>query len=478
MNKNNNLGRFIIVIAIIAWALMETYPPTSRDLVQEFGNRALSRDAAFTNILSQAAAMQKLGTNEFMALKLAAGTNDLKKYFPFFANAANQIYPNVYVLNHLQRDAAGKIKLGIDLQGGTSFLVEMDTNTLAANTNAQQSQSEAASAALSQAIEVLRKRIDRFGVAEPIIQSAGGNRILVQLPGLSESDRQSAVESIKQKAYLEFRMVAENSSEIVNPRTGEILEPVPPGYEVLKHVDKDRTGQSTLEAYVVKKKPENGLAGDIIKNASVGRDALGNPDIDFELTADGAKRFGETTSENVGHKLAIVLDGDLYSAPNIQSPIESGNGQITGSYTYAAASELANVLQNPLRAPLHVVSTSDVSATLGQDAIKSGINASIYGVVFVSVFMLGYYLLAGLAANIALITNVIILLGVMCSIGTTFTLPGIAGGVLTVGMAVDANVLIYERIREELNKGKSLRGAIEAGYARAFGTIFDSTSPP
>src|SRR5579872_6540471 len=152
MNKNNNLGRFILVIAIIAWALMETYFPTSRDLVQEFGSRALSRDAAFTNILSQAAALQKLGTNEFMALKLAAGTNDLKKYFPFFANAANQIDPNLYVLNHLQRDAAGKIKLGIDLQGGTSFLVEMDTNTLAANTNAQLSQSEVANAALSQAI--------------------------------------------------------------------------------------------------------------------------------------------------------------------------------------------------------------------------------------------------------------------------------------------------------------------------------------
>ncbi len=143
-------------------------------------------------------------------------------------------------------------------------------------------------------------------------------------------------------------------------------------------------------------------------------------------------------------------------------------------YTLEQASELANVLQNPLKAPLKIVYSSDVGATLGKDSIRSGIKASIYGVAFVSVFMLGYYLLAGLAANVALITNIIILLGVMCSIGTTFTLPGIAGGVLTVGMAVDANVLIYERIREELAKGKSLRGAIDAGYARAFGTIFDS----
>jgi SecD/SecF fusion protein len=204
------------------------------------------------------------------------------------------------------------------------------------------------------------------------------------------------------------------------------------------------------------------------------RGNLGEPEIDFELTGDGAKKFGEVTRNNVGHRLAIILDGDLQVAPNIQSPIETGSGRITGNYTIQEAQSIANVLQNPLKAPLKPVYVRDVSATLGADSIRSGVKASIYGVVFVSGFMLVYYLFAGLAANIALITNIIILLGVMCSIGTTFTLPGIAGGVLTVGMAVDANVLIYERIREELAKGKSLRGAIDAGYARAFGTIFDS----
>jgi SecD/SecF fusion protein len=242
----------------------------------------------------------------------------------------------------------------------------------------------------------------------------------------------------------------------------------------MKHVEQLENNKTRLEQFIVNKKAENGLAGDIIKNASAGRGVAGEPEIDFELTADGAKRFAETTRENVGHRMAIILDGNLYSAPNIKSPIETGSGQITGSYTYDTALELANVLQNPLKAPLHIVSTSDVGATLGQDAINSGIRASELAVAFVSVFMFIYYLWAGLAANVALIMNVIILLGVMCSIGTTFTMPGIAGGVLTVGMAVDANVLIYERIREELAKGKSLRGAIDAGYARAFSTIFDS----
>jgi len=471
MNKNNNLGRFILVLIIIGWSLMEVYPPSSRDLMKQFVSRAQNADAAFSNIVATATALQKSGTNsEFMALKVATGTNNLLKYFPFYPTAANQIFPNIYILNRIQREAAGKIKLGIDLQGGTSILVEMNTNALFVNTNsAGQTRSDTTTAALSQAIEVLRKRIDRFGVAEPIIQSAGGNRILIQLPGLSESDKAAAIEQIEKKAYLEFRMVADNSDDII--KNGD---PVPPGYEYLKHVEQGVNNQNKVEECIVKKTPENGLAGDIVKNAWVGRDNTGGPRIEFELTSDGAQKFAETTEKNVGHRMAIVLDGELQSAPNIQSPIIGGSGEITGSYSEPAAYELANVLQNPLRAPLVPVAVNDVGATLGADAIHSGIYAACFGVGFVSLFMFIYYMLAGLAANIALITNVIILLGVMCSIGTTFTLPGIAGGVLTVGMAVDANVLIYERIREELAKGKSLRGAIEAGYARAFGTIFDS----
>ncbi len=457
--KQNNLGRFLLVIAIILWALYEVYPPTSRDLVQEFVSRAVNKDALFTNIVNQAQAMRKAGTNEFAALRLATGTNSLVKYFAF--NAENQVHPDLYILNRLQREAAGKIKLGLDLQGGTSFLMEMDTSKLS-NTNET-------SAALTQAIEVLRKRVDRFGVAEPIIQSAGGNRILVQLPGLSQADKESAKATLQKSAYLEFRMVHDNSDEII--KNGE---PIPAGYVLLKHVEQLPNNQTRLEEAVVKKTPENGLVGDIIRDAGVSRGNLGQLQIDFRLTDDGAKKFAEVTRNNVGHRMAIVLDGDLCSAPNIQSPIETGSGMISGSYTEASARELANVLQNPLKAPLKIVYSSDVDPTLGKDSIESGIKASIYGVAFVSGFMLIYYLFAGLAANIALITNIIILLGVMCAIGTTFTLPGIAGAVLTVGMAVDANVLIYERIREELEKGKSLRGAIDAGYARAFGTIFDS----
>jgi SecD/SecF fusion protein len=471
MNKENNLFFLVITLLVLAWSLVEIYPPNSRDLVQEFAKRAQNRDAAFQEILARTAALEKAGTNnEFVALRIATGTNDLKHYFPFYTTAGSQLDPNIFILNHLQRDAAGKIKLGIDLQGGTSFLVEMDTNALFTGTNyVGQSSTEVEKAALSQAIGVLRHRVDPYGVAEPVIQAVGGNRILIQLPGLSESDRESAEVAIKKKAYLEFRMVYPESAEII--RNGD---PIPPGYVVMKLQEQNKNSQNQVEELVVSEKPENGLFGDIVKDARVAPDNLGNPEIEFTLTSDGARRFGEVTRDNIGHRLAIVLDGELCSAPVIQSAIETGSGSITGSFTQDAAYQLANVLKNPLRAPLRVVSTTDVSATLGQDAIHSGIWASIYGVAFVSLFMLGYYLLAGMAANIALITNVIILLGVMCAKHTTFTLPGIAGGVLTVGMAVDANVLIYERIREELEKGKSLRGAIEAGYKNAFRTILDS----
>ena len=477
--------RFIIVVCVVFWSIQQVFfpqfrwiPLSGRDLVQEFHDRAVRRDATFTKIVAQVEDLQKLHPDrEFVNLQEAIGTNDIRTYFPFI-DAKNVLYPTTFVLNQLQRDASGRIKLGLDLQGGTSFLVEMDTSRLVyvdtTTNNAGQvttvtNQAEVTSA-LSQAVEVLRRRVDAFGVAEPIIQPVGGNRILIQLPGLSEAVKESAKMQIQKPAYLEFRMVKEDSDEIIKNN-----ELIPPGYELLKHIEpQPNNAPPKVEEVIVKKKPENDLHGDIIKSAYPARGNLGEPEIEFRLNDNAAKRFGEVTRNNVGQRMAIVLDGLLYSAPVIQSPIETGSGQITGNFTPQAAQELANVLQNPLRASLIPVSSYDVDPTLGKDSIRSGVRAAIVGVILVSAFMLCYYLLAGVVANIALVTNIIILMGVMCSIGTTLTLTGIAGVVLTIGMAVDANVLIYERLREELAKGKSLRGAIAAGYARAFNTIFDS----
>jgi SecD/SecF fusion protein len=476
--KSNDFWKSVLVVAIICWSLYEMYPPTSQDLMQQFETRAVNRDATFKDILARLAPLQKAAPNrEFANLEQAIGTNDIQPYFRFI-DAKAQVDPTTYILNQLQRDASGKIKLGLDLQGGTSYLVSMDTSKLAIVENKTNDDGQVVtvtnipdvSGALSQAVDVLRKRIDQFGVAEPIIQPAGGNQILIQLPGLSEADKEAAESQIQKAAYLEFRMVKEDSQQIIENHL-----PIPPGYELLREIEPQPNNRPPIiTEYVVKKKPENGLAGDMVKNALVVRGNLGEPQIDFTLNDKAAKEFADVTRNNVGHLLTIVLDGKLYSAPRIDQPIEAGNVQITGRFTVEEAQTLANVLQNPLRAPLKIDSSYDVDPTLGKDSIRSGIRASIAAVIFVSAFMLVYYWIAGLTANIALITNIIIIFGVMCSIGATLTLPGIAGMVLTVGMAVDANVLIYERVREELSKGKSLRGAIVAGYARAFGTIFDS----
>jgi SecD/SecF fusion protein len=456
MNRNN-FWRLAIVVLVIAWSLYEIYPPRGRDLIEVFTERAVSRDTNFTAIVSLARELQqKAPGNAYDNLKQAVGTNDLTKYFPAY-EAKTEAHPNTYILNQLQREAAGRIRLGLDLQGGTSFLVQMQTNNL--------SQGTETSAALSQAIEVLRKRVDRFGVAEPLLQAQGSDRILIQLPGLSAAEQEEAEKTIKKPAFLEFRLVHPESDQ-------DIQSGIPqPGYIILKRKDRRADGKEVIEAVEVSKRAE--MVGGI-KSAMVIRGNLGEPEISFSLDSKGTEKFGQITRENVGQRLAIVLDGELYSAPVIRSAIETGNGTISGSFDQKTAFELANVLENPLQAQLNLIASSHVDPTLGNDAIHSGVRASIYGTLAVSIFMLVYYMVAGLIANVALIANIIILLGVMCSVGTTLTLPGIAGIVLTVGMAVDANVLIYERIREESAKGKSLRGAISAGYQRAFGTIFDS----
>ena len=444
---------------VIGWCFYEFYPPRGMNLVLYFRERAVNHDTNFTAIVQKAMTLDKSAPEKtYDNLLEAIGTNDITRYFPFY-DAKKEEQPTPYILKRLQREpkAAGRVRLGLDLQGGTSFLVKMDTSSL---TNAADN-----SAALSQAVEVLRKRVDKFGVAEPIIQPQGSDQILVQLPGLSAADQENAIVAIKKPAFLEFKLVHEDSRALLEQGT------MVPGYEVKTHVRTMPDGTKQVERYLVKKHAE--MTGGIAR-AMVTRDNLGRPEIAFTMDSAAAETFGRITTENVKRQLAIVLDGELQTAPVINTPITGGNGVIEGDYSQQEAFALQAVLENPLKTPLSIEASRLVDPTLGKDSIRSGIRASLYGTLAVSVFMLVYYMIAGLVANVALMGNIIMLVGLMCAFGTTFTLPGIAGLVLTVGMAVDANVLIYERIREESAKGKSLRGAIAAGYSRAFGTIFDS----
>src|SRR5580658_3892802 len=366
MNKNDR-WKFIFVVLLILWSLYQTYPPTSRDLVQQFASRAQNQDATFTNILAKAEALQQANTNRatFAILTEAIGTNDIQNYFPFVP-AKSEPHPTTAILNQLQRDASGRIKLGLDLQGGTAYLVAMDTNYLATaeGSSNQPVSSSQVSGALAQAVGVLHKRVDALGVAEPVIQPQGENEILIQMPGLAQSVKEDARRSISQAAYLEFRMVSDNSEAILQNH-----EPIPPGYEVLQSLEAD-PGQEP-EHLVVKKKAENGLSGDFVKSARVVPGNMGEPLITFDLTPDGANRFAQVTTEyapdkaaNIYHRMAIVLDGELYSAPTIDEPIVSGSCQISGHFTDEEAQRLASVLENPLRAPLQILSSYDVDPTL------------------------------------------------------------------------------------------------------------------
>lgn len=468
--KRNLFWKFVFIVFVVAWSIREVYPPTPRNLLEEFRNNAINRDATFSNIVTQASELEKKNPQRtFSNLRDAIGPNSITNYFPWVSVKA-QKDPTLAVLHRLQRDAAGRIKLGLDLQGGTEFVLGFGTNTLVSAEKASDiNASDERERMISQAVEVLRKRVDKFGVAEPILQPLGNDRIRVQLPGLSEADKQNAKEQISKAAFLEFRLVHKESEQLIAQGL------IPPGYEVLRMQRRGRDGQDVVHSFVVKKQAELGLTGQYVQRAYVTPHPISNqPQIALSFNSKGAELFAKVTQDNVGRNLAIVLDGELYSEPVIRVPIIDGNAVIEGDFTIAEAYALANVLENPLQAPLHLISERSVEASLGKDNIRSGIMASIIGTGAVVLFMIVYYLFSGLVANVALMLNIVVLLGVMCSVGTTLTLPGIAGVVLTVGMAVDANVLIYERIREELAKGKSLRGALNAGYDRAFGTILDS----
>jgi preprotein translocase subunit SecD len=321
--------------------------------------------------------------------------------------------------------------------------------------------------AVDQALETIRNRIDQFGVAEPTIQRQGARNIVVQLPGIKDAER--AIQLIGKTARLEFRLVDEQHSvdEALKGR-------VPEGSEVLyeRKVNK-QTGEVSRIPLLLKKQVL--LTGDALTNAEVRIGSQFNePYVSIEFDREGARRFERITAENVGKRLAIVLDNTVYSAPVIRERISGGQAQITGSFTIEEARDLAIVLRaGALPAPVRIEYESIVGPSLGQDSIRQGLTAGLIGSIIVVLFMLVYYRLSGLVANVALALNILLLLAGLGYFHATLTLPGIAGIVLTLGMAVDANVLIFERIREEARLGKPPRAAIDAGFARAWSAILD-----
>lgn len=338
-------------------------------------------------------------------------------------------------------------------------------------------------AAVGQALETVRNRIDQFGVAEPLIQQQGLRQIVVQLPGVKDPGRAKAL--IKNTALLEFKMLDEDHkvarelpSRVPAGKEEDILREfgpqIPSDDEILFERNMDKaTGRVTKTPYLIRKRVV--LTGDVLTDARVSIGEFQNAYVSINFDNTGAKLFERITAESVKKRMAVILDGTVYSAPVIQERISGGRAQITGSFSMEEANDLAIVLRaGALPAPVKILQDLTVGPSLGRDSIEKGIRSTMIAGAMVIMFMVVYYRMAGAIADFALMLNLVCLVGALAGLNATLTLPGIAGIILTIGMGVDSNVLIFERIREELRTGKPVRPAVDAGYDKAFLTIVDS----
>jgi len=375
---------------------------------------------------------------------------------------------NKRVLKFVRDKAAGKLHLGLDLQGGTEFVISFSEEEV-------KEKQKDVEPVRDQIIEILRNRLDMMGLTEPEIKPVGTNTISVRMPTLSEGSKADIRDVLKQQANLQFFLVDPNNDQKVQEYHADpkAFRPTP-GHRYAE-IDRDENGETVTDVIFIKKTPES-LDGGEVSRARPVPSQFGNWwAVSLEFKSRGARQFAAITTAHVGERLAIVMDNKVYSAPNIKEAITGGQAEITGSFTVDEAKRLAGVIESGnLPVNIRIDSEFGTDPTLGSDSIRSGIWASLAGMGLVAIFMVWYYRFAGVVAIIALLFNTILVLGTMTLSRATVTLPGIAGLVLSIGMAVDANVLIYERIREELRNGKTIGNAIKSGYERAFITILDS----
>ncbi len=420
-----------------------------------------------------------------------------------------KIYPgvaDVKLLKHWVEKAflAKKINLGLDLQGGMYLVLQADFDRIQQEMNQNLKPGDPKrvlsdndkNEITQQALELIRNRIDKFGVAEPSIRPRGNDAIEVQLPGVK--DPAGVKKAFGDTGSLQYRLVDDKYSTAASqffaqkykdkplPEEFEALQVIlaeiskgialPDNLETLFFYNRNKDTGVVVPEYPIVLNKEIALKGTDIQEAVVDRDEYGQVIVSFKTTADGAVKFAEATSEkNHGKKLAIVLDDKVRNAPNIKETIGSGSGNISGGFSSEEARTLSRIIkEGALPVRLKIAEERTVGPSLGQDSIESGVKAFMIGIIGIMIFAIGYYKMGGVFANLGLILNLIFTIAVLSLLGFTLTVPGIAGFLLSVAMAVDANVIIYERIKEELRKGKSIRIAIENGFDRAFWTIFDS----
>jgi SecD/SecF fusion protein len=510
MTSRTWFWKIAVSLVALAVAWFEFHPITPIPLDQFVPAQVIAQKPEFDKLHTEAlervkhykdaaVAADKKSVSYFQALRdigEGRGRAAPVDFRPFFFTEAqivrepDQSKRNGIVLKQLLVSSQGRLKLGLDLQGGVSFTLKVDpTGAESGEKGAGDKSNVSAADMVNQAIQVMEQRVNQFGVAEPVIRPVGVLSLEVQLPGEDAANNPDVIDALKKPAKLEFRQVhrTERPAETDRERSLRSL-PVDPmlgaasaisTYEVLTLRDVDsRSGEITINRYYVRKAAD--ATGKIIKSASGRSDDGISFYVDMKFTDEGSKKFGDLTakiaegnSRSIG-QLAIVLDGKLQSAPTVREAIRSTGATITGSFSREEAVELANVLNNPLEFPLITQDVTSVGPSLAKDAQGKSVVASLVAVGLVVFFMVGFYVWGGFIAILGMILNLVMILGALAYFGATITLPGVAALVLTLGMAVDANILIFERVREEAALGKDRSVALSEGYARATWTIIDA----
>ncbi|MFW6413848.1 MAG: protein translocase subunit SecD [Verrucomicrobiota bacterium] len=387
----------------------------------------------------------------------------------YIALPTNPQASNSAILSRVRENAKGTLRLGLDLRGGTEFILGFDEDDI--------SEDDTPEKVRDQIINIISNRVDGLGLAEAQIKPIGPSSISLRMPSVTASEKADVRRTIQQTAKLTFHLVhPQNEQKLQEYDSNPDDFSISPEYkgEPNRMKMEEPGGAVEYRRLFITKSPAR-VSGEHIRRASASVDEFQNYYVSLTFNSTGAEQFADVTSENTGRQLAIVLDNKIYSAPQINEAITGGQAQITGDFSADEANRLASVIESGnLPVSIHIDSEFSIDPTLGRDSIRSGALATIIGLLSVLVFMIAYYRFAGVVAVCALIANIVLVFGTLALTGATLTLPGIAGLVLVIGMSVDANVLIYERIREERNNGKSLRNALHAGYRRAFVTILDA----
>ena len=507
MTSRTWFWKVAVSLVALVCAIYEFYPIAPTPLEDFVPTQVINQQAEFAKIHQEAktrVANSKNATAEadakavsyYQALrdigegKGRATPVDLRPFFfeeKDFIREPDQNKRNVIVLKQLLLRSQGRLKLGLDLQGGVSFTLKVDpTGVETGGKSSKDTKSISNAEMVNQAVQVMEQRVNQFGVAEPVLRPVGDLSLEIQLPGEDAANNPDVIDALKKPAKLEFRQVyrGRTPSEEERERSTKSLEDESGAtavYEVLteRNVDR-RTGETKVAKYYVRKRAD--ATGAIIKSSSARSDDGMSFYVDMQFTGEGSDKFGDLTAKiseangrtNSIGQLAVVLDGVLQSAPTVREAIRSSGATITGSFTREEAINLSNVLNNPLEFPLITQDVTSVGPSLAKDAQDKSVVASLVAVSLIVLFMVGFYVWGGFIAVLGMILNLLLMLGAMAYLGATITLPGVAALVLTLGMAVDANILILERVREETRVGKDRATSLREGYNRAMSTIVDA----